>query len=273
VDIKRLILVIVGSAIAASGLQFFLIPNNLLDGGVTGISIISSYVAEVPLALFLVIFNIPFVYLGYKRIGKYFAVYSVFGILMLALLTLLVHPMHGITEQPLLAAVFGGILVGIGAGVAIRYGGTLDGGDTVAVLLDKVSTFSVGEIIMAFNAVILTISGFVFGWDHAMYSIIAYFVAHKAIDVTVEGLNESRSVWIVSRHYKVIGKAVEQQIGRKVTYFKDNNPLDGHNRGILLSVITRFEEQRIKRIIHQVDPKAFIVIGNAHEIIGKHFTR
>jgi uncharacterized membrane-anchored protein YitT (DUF2179 family) len=192
---------------------------------------------------------------------------------MLALMTLLVHSPHGFTDQPILAAVFGGITVGIGVGLAIRYGGSLDGADTVAILVEKVSTFSVGEVIMGMNAIILTSSGFVFGWDHAMYSIIAYFVAHKAIDVTVEGLNESRSAWIVSKHYKVIGKAIEHQTGRKVTYFKDNNPLNGHQRGIILSVITRFEEQRIKRVIHQVDPKAFVVISHTHEIIGKNFTK
>lgn len=261
-----------GSIIAAAGLQFFLIPNHLLDGGVTGLSIIGSYLTGAPLAWFLILLNIPFVYLGYRRFGHHFTKYSIFGISLLAVMTLLIHPTHGITDQPILAAVFGGMTVGIGVGLAIRYGGSLDGGDTVAILIEKVSTFSVGEVIMAFNAVILTSSGFVFGWDHAMYSIIAYFVAHKAIDVTVEGLNESRSVWIVSTHYRVIGKAIEQTIGRKVTYFKDNSPLNGRQRGIILSVITRFEEQRIKRVIHRVDPKAFVVISHTHEIIGKNFT-
>ncbi len=258
--------------LAAAGLQFFLIPNQLLDGGVTGVSIIGAEVFGLPLALFLVLFNIPFVYLGYRKLGTHFAVYSVIGILILALFTLFVHPEQGFTDNALLAAVFGGITVGIGVGVAIRYGGTLDGADTVAILVDRVTSFSIGEIIMAMNAVILTSAGFVFGWDNAMYSIIAYFVAHKAIDVTVEGLNESRSVWIVSKHYKIIGKAIEQQTGRKVTLFRDSDPKKDMPRGIILAVITRFEEQRIKRVIHQVDPKSFVVISHTHEIIGKNFT-
>lgn len=262
---------LIGSVLAAAGLQFFLIPNQLLDGGVTGISIISAHLTGVPLAVFLILFNLPFVYLGYRKLGRHFAAYSLFGILLFALVTLFAHTEQGFTDEPILAAVFGGITVGIGVGLAIRYGGTLDGADTVAILIDKVTSFSIGEVIMVMNAVILTSAGFVFGWDNAMYSIIAYFVAHKAIDVTVEGLNESRSVWVVSRHYRVIGKAIEQQIGRKVTYFKDNNPLHGRQRGIILSVITRFEEQRIKRVIHQVDPKAFVVISHTHEIIGKDF--
>lgn len=260
-----------GSVLAAAGLQFFLIPNQLLDGGVTGISIISAHLTDLPLALFLVLFNLPFVYLGYRKLGQHFAAYSLFGIISFAIVTVFAHTEHGFTSEPILAAVFGGMTVGIGVGLAIRYGGTLDGADTVAILVDKVTSFSVGEVIMVMNAFIITSAGFVFGWDNAMYSIIAYFVAHKAIDIMVEGLNESRSVWIVSKHYHVIGKAIEQQIGRKVTYFKDNNPLHSRQRGIILSVITRSEEQRIKRVIHQIDPKAFVVISHTHEIIGRNF--
>jgi uncharacterized membrane-anchored protein YitT (DUF2179 family) len=263
--------VLFGSVIAATGLQYFLIPNHLLDGGVTGISIIMSYTSGLPVGIFLILLNIPFVYVGYRKLGKNFALLSAVGIIMLSILTLFIHPVMAATGEPILAAVFGGILVGIGVGLAIRYGGTLDGADTIAIIVDKVTSFSIGEIIMFMNAFVLGASGFVFGWDHAMYSIIAYFVAHKAVDVTVEGLNESRSVWIVSRHYKVIGKAISHRTGHKVTYFKDNNVEDGIRRGIILSVISRFDEQRVKRVIHQVDPKAFVVISHTHEIIGKDF--
>lgn len=238
----------------------------------TGISIIAAELSGLPLALFLILLNIPFVYLGYRRLGRHFTMYSVIGIFVLALLTLLFHADHGFTGEPILAAIFGGITVGIGVGLAIRYGGTLDGADTVAILVDKVTSFSIGEIIMFMNGIILTAAGFVFGWDNAMYSIVAYFVAHKTIDVMVEGLNESRSMWIVSKHYRVIGRAVKQQTGRKVTYFKDNDERGVPRRGIILAVITRFEEQRIKRVIHQIDPKAFVVISHAHEIIGKDFS-
>ena len=261
-----------GSLIAAAGLQLFLIPNHLLDGGVVGISIIASYLTHLPLGLFLVVLNIPFIALGYRKFGAKFALFSSFGIIMLALLTTLFHPNMPATDQPILAAVFGGLMIGIGAGLVIRYGGTLDGSDTIAILVDKVTSFSVGEVIMFMNIIILSGSGFVFGWDNAMYSIIAYFVAHKAIDVTVEGLNESRSVWIVSKHYQEIGDAIEQMTGRKVTYMRDSSEKTGIPRGVIMSVITRFEEQKIKAAIHSVDDKAFVVISNAHEILGKNFT-
>lgn len=214
--------------------------------------------------------NIPFIFVGYKKLGARFALHSSFGITVLAILTYVLHPEVAATSDPLLAAVFGGVIVGAGVGLVIRYGSTLDGADTIAILIDKRTSFSVGEAIMFMNIFILSASGFVFGWDNAMYSLIAYFVAHKAIDVAVEGLNESRSVWIVSKKYRKIGHAISEEIGRKVTYVNGVNEEDIVSDGIILSIITRFEEQRLKTIIHSIDPKAFILIGSAHEIIDKH---
>jgi uncharacterized membrane-anchored protein YitT (DUF2179 family) len=242
----------------------------LLDGGVVGISIIGAHLSHIPLGIFLIILNIPFIYLGYRKLGKEFALYSTFGIIVLALLTAIIHPPIGATQEPILAAVFGGMIVGVGVGLVIRYGGTLDGTDTVAILIDKRTPFSVGEAIMFMNVFILSASGFVFGWNNAMYSLIAYFVAHKAIDVTVEGFSEARSVWIVSRKYKEVGRAIRDEIGRKVTYVNAEANENIVADGIILSVITRLEEQRLKAIIHRVDPKAFMLIASAHETIDKN---
>lgn len=263
---KHILFILFGSAVTALGLQLFLLPNHLLDGGVTGLSIIAAHLSGWPLGLFLVVFNIPFVWLGYRKFGATFASYSTIGIITLAALTS-VHLHHGFTETPILAAVFGGMFVGVGVGIVIRYGGIIDGADTVAVLIDRVTVFSVGEAIMTINGLIIALSGFVFGWEAAMYSLVAYFVAHKAIDVTVEGLNEDRSVWVVSMHVRDIGKAINNVIEEPVTYVKESDPDDREPHGVLLAVITRFEEQKIKAAIHAVDPRAFIVISSAHEII------
>ena len=266
--IKRTGLVLFGSAITAAGLQFFLLPNHLLDGGVTGVSIIAAELTGLPLGVFLMILNIPFVILGYKKFGKEFAAYSTIGIMTLALLTL-VHVDKGFVDVPILAAVFGGMVVGIGVGIVIRYGGIIDGADTVAVLIDRVTVFSVGEAIMAINSVIITLAGFVFGWEQALYSLIAYFVVHKAIDVTVEGLNESRCVWVVSMDVRTIGKELNKLIEEPVTYVKESSETDREPHGVMLAVITRFEEQKVNTAIRKIDPKAFIVITSAHEVIGK----
>ena len=207
-------------------------------------------------------------YLGYKKFGKSFAGYSTLGIVVLALLTL-VHVPHGLTDVPILAAVFGGVVVGIGVGIVVRYGGIIDGADTVAVLIDRVTVFSVGEAIMAINGVIITLSGFIFGWEQALYSLIAYFVAHKAIDITVEGLDESRAVWIVSMNIREIGKAINELIEEPVTFVKESDPGAREPHGVMLAVITRFEEQKVTKAVRKIDPMAFIVMTSGHEALGK----
>lgn len=267
--IKAVLMILFGAAAAAIGLQFFLVPNHLIDGGVVGVSIISSQLLGLPLALFLVILNTPFIYLGYKKLGGRFAMYSTLGVAVLALVTVFAHAATGATKDPVLAAVFGGLIVGFGVGLVIRYGGTLDGTDTIGILIDRRTPFSVGEGIMLINIVILVASGFVLGWDNAMYSIIAYFVAHKTIDVTVEGVDESRHVWVVSEKFREIGDAIDQRTGGRVTYVNGKSSDDVGSDGIVMAVVRRFEERRLKEAIYEVDPGAFTVISGAHEIIGK----
>jgi uncharacterized membrane-anchored protein YitT (DUF2179 family) len=174
------------------------------------------------------------------------------------------------TDVPMLAAVFGGLIVGLGVGMVVRHGGIIDGADTIAVLVDRVTVFSVGEAIMTINGVIITLAGFVFGWEQAMYSLIAYFIAHKAIDVVVEGLNDDRCMWIVSMKTREIGDTINAMIKEPVTYFKEAEKGDDKEpHGIMLVVITRFEEQKLKAAIKQIDKHAFVVITSAHEVVDR----
>jgi len=262
-------MVLLGAGITAVGLQYFLLPNHLIDGGVTGLSIIVARLTGLPLGLFLIILNIPFVVLGFKKFGKEFAALSVTGILALAALTS-VHVSRGITDVPMLAAVFGGIVVGVGVGLVVRYGGIIDGSDTIAVLIDRVTVFSVGEAIMTINSIIITLAGFIFGWEEAMYSLIAYFIVHKAIDVVVEGLNEDRCMWVVSMKVREIGNTVNEMIKEPVTYFKESAPGDKNEpHGIMLAVISRFDEQKLKTAIRAIDKHAYVVITSAHEVVDR----
>lgn len=264
-------LIIIGAVITAVGLQFFLLPNHLVDGGVTGLSIVLSRVLHEPLGLFLLVLNIPFVVLGLRKFGKLFAAFSIMSITVLACLTF-THVDHGFTDVPILAAVFGGGFVGIGMGLVVRYGGVLDGSDVVALLIDRVTVFSVGEAIMMINGVIITLAGFVFGWENALYSLIAYYVAHRAIDIIVDGLDESRSVWVVSMKVRDIGNALNALIEEPVTYLKESNPKDPEPHGIMLVVINRFEEQKVKAAIYRVDKSAYVVVSEAHEVLGRQST-
>lgn len=246
-------------------------PNDIIDGGIVGLSIMGAHLANIPLGVFLFLLNIPFIWIGLKRLGKLFAISSLYGVSVFSLFTVFFHPSSAATDDPILAAVFGGAIIGVGVGIVIRYGGTLDGTEIVAVLARKKSVFSVGEIIMFLNLFILSSAGFVFGWEKAMYSLIAFFVAHKTIDLTVEGLDESKSVWIVSNNYKELGSAIEDELGRKITYVNGDTQSSHISDGVMFSIITRFEEQKLKSIVKKYDRQAFVVISNVHEVMGKRY--
>ncbi len=265
--IKYLFLFI-GSILAAVGLEIFLIPNNIIDGGVVGISIMLSYVSHYPLGLFVFCLNIPFLILGYNHIGKTFVISTLFSICSLSIWVTVLHPIPGLTEDLLLAAVFGGITLGIGVGLIIRYGGSLDGTEIIAIILDKRTGFSVGEIVMFFNLFILSSAGLVFGWDKAMYSLIAYFIAFKMIDITIEGLDETKSAIIISEDSEIIAEKVMARLGRGVTILSGKGGYSGEERNVLYLVITRLEVVKLKVIIDEIDPNAFVTISGVHEVMG-----
>ncbi len=273
-EIKRYIFLFMGSILAAIGLEIFLIPNNIIDGGVVGISIIASYLTKLPLSIFLFVLNIPFLFLGYKQIGKTFVFSSLFSIISLSVWVSVFHPIPGLTSDVLLASVFGGIILGIGVGIIIRYGGSLDGTEMVAIIINKQTAFSVGEMVMFFNIFILSSAGLVFGWDRAMYSLIAYFIAFKVIDITIEGLDEAKAAFIISEKAEEIAEAITARLGRGVTYIDGKGGFSKNEKKILYSVVTRLEVSKLKSIIYDKDESAFVTINDVSDVMGgKHKKR
>nr|WP_246320138.1 YitT family protein [Paenibacillus qinlingensis] len=270
---RRGLFLFIGAVLMSVGLEIFLVPNRIIDGGITGISIILSYLTHGPIGVFLFLLNIPFLFIGYKLIGKTFALSTLFAILVMSTGTALLHPVKELTNDPLLAAVFGGIILGIGVGMVIRFGGSLDGTEIVAILVSKKIPFSVGEIVMFLNLFILGSAGFVYTWDRAMYSLIAYFIAYKMIDVTIEGFDESKSVWIISDNFREIGEAILDRLGRGVTYLEGEGGFSGDNKKVIFCVITRLEEAKLKSIVDGLDPKAFLAVGNIHDVKGGRFKK
>lgn len=270
---KRAIFIFIGAALMAVGLEIFLIPNRVIDGGIVGISIIISYLSDIPLGIFLLLLNLPFLFLGYKQIGKTFALSTLYAVVIMAIGTYLLHPVPPFTDDLLLATVFGGITLGIGVGIVIRFGGSLDGTEIVAILLNKKTPFSVGEVVMFFNFFILGSAGFVFGWDRAMYSLIAYFIAFKMIDIVIEGLDDSKSVWIISEKSQDIGDALVSRLGRGVTYLHGEGGFTGGQKRVIFCVITRLEEAKLKSIVEELDAAAFLAIGNIHDVKGGRFKK
>ncbi|WP_397540267.1 YitT family protein [Rummeliibacillus pycnus] len=270
---QRIVMVMLGACIMAIGLELFLVPNKVLDGGIVGISIIISHLTDLPLGIFIFLLNIPFIFLGYKQIGKTFALSTALGITTLSAFTILLHHLEPFTNDLLLSTVFGGIVLGIGVGLVIRYGGSLDGTEILAILFNKRLPFSVGEIIMFFNLIIFTIAGFVFTWEQAMYSGLAYFIAYKMIDIVIQGLDESKSVYIISDEYDEIGRAIIDRLGRGVTYLTGEGAYTGDPKKVIFTVITRLEESKLTTIVGELDANAFLAIGNIAEVRGGRFKK
>lgn len=270
--ISRILFIVLGATLASVGLEIFLIPNNVIDGGVTGISIMASHLTGVPLGVFTFALNIPFLAVGYRQIGRTFALSTLFAVGCLSLGVSLLHPVAGITQDVLLATFFGGIILGAGVGLIIRNGGSLDGTEVVAIILDRKSSFSVGEIVMFFNLFILGGSGFVFGWDRAMYSLLAYFIAFKVIDITIEGLDETKSALIVSEKYAEISQALMDRLGRGVTLLHGEGGYLGASMNVIYVVVSRLEIAKLKQIVHGFDGDALVTITNV-EATGKRFRK
>ncbi|MCM3769251.1 YitT family protein [Priestia aryabhattai] len=271
--VKRMLFILVGALLMAVGLEFFLVPNEVVDGGIVGISIILSHLTDVQIGFYIFVLNLPFFFIGYKQIGKTFALSTLLGVIILSIATFIFHDLPVLTGDPLLATVFGGIVLGVGVGIVIRYGGSLDGTEILAILFNKRTPFSVGETIMFFNLFILGSAGFVFGWDRAMYSLMAYFIAFKTIDIVIQGLDESKSAWIISEQYEQIGEAILARLGRGVTYLNGEGAYTGDDKKVIFCVITRLEEAKLKAIIDEIDPSAFFAVAAIAEVRGGRFKK
>lgn len=270
---KKYTFLFIGAIITAVGLEIFLVPNNIIDGGVVGISIMSSAITGYPLGMFIILLNLPFLYLGYKQIGRTFALSTAFAICCLSFWTSYFEPIARITNDFFLAAIFGGIVTGTGVGIIIRNGGSLDGTEIVAIILDKRMTFSVGEVVMFFNLFILSSAGLVFGWDKAMYSLVAYFVISKMIDVVIKGLDESYAVMIVTDFHEEIASALMDRLGRGVTLLHGEGGYTGDDKKIIYCVVTRLEVDKLKQIALDKDENAFVSINPVHDIVGGRFKK
>lgn len=269
----RLFMITIGALIYTLGLELFLIPNNTIDGGVTGIALMLSTITSLPFGLFFVGVNLPFLYVGYKHIGKSFTYQTLWGVVCVAIFTSILHYLQPVTDDPFLAAIFGGIILGLGVGLIIRSNGSLDGTEIVAIILEEKVSFSVGEIIMCFNLFILGAAGFVYTWNSAMYSLIVYFVAYKMMDLIIKGLDESKGVMIVTNQPDEVSQALMNRLGRGVTVLYGEGGYLKEEKRILYSVISRLEMTKIKDVIYEEDPKAFVTITDVYDVFGGQFAK
>lgn len=266
------VMILLGATLSSIGLEIFLIPNNIIDGGIVGISIMSSYLTHFPLGIFTFCLNVPFLIMGYRQIGKTFVLSTLFAIICLSVGVSLLHPISGLTHDVFLAAIFGGIINGAGVGLIIRAGGSLDGTEMIAIIFDKKISFSIGEIVMFFNVFILGAAGFLYGWDRAMYSLVTYFIAFKVIDIVVEGFDSSKGVMIVSDCYSDIAAALTDRLGRGVTLLEGQGGYSRLETTVIYVVVSRLEITKLKSIVLGFDSDALITIGNV-EVAGKKYRK
>ena len=265
---KNIFVITLGAAIAACALEVFLVPNNIIDGGIIGISIIVDYlIKEVTLGQVIFCLNIPFIFLALQKLGKRFVFNTFWGILNLSVFVNLFHG-HQITEETILASIFGGVILGLGVGLILRNNGSLDGTEIISLRLAPKLGFSIGEIIMTINVFIFFAAGFVFGFDKAMYSMITYFIAYKVIDIVLEGLNESKSVRIITDYSQEMGDRLIKEMNASITYIDAIGGYSGQPKRIVYCVISRLEITKLKEIVKEVDKTAFIAIENIHEVEG-----
>ena len=272
--IIRMLLVIVGGFITAYGLEAVLIPNNVSDGGVTGLSIVGSELFGLPLGVLIAILNIPFVFLGYKQIGKSFAINSVIGIASLAAGTILMHHVHTIIHgDTLLVTVVGGIIIGFGMGLALRNGGALDGIDMLAVLLSRKLPFGTSDLILFLNLFVFIVVSTAFGFQGAILSAIAYYIASKVIHIVEEGLSGSKSYTIITNEPELMVETIRDRLGRGATFKLAQGAYTHEQFKEITCVINRLEESKMREIINEVDENAFVAVYDVAEVKGGNFKK
>lgn len=271
---SKVLLIIIGAMITAYGLEAVLIPNNVSDGGVTGLSIVGSQLFGLPLGLLIGVINIPFVWLGYKQIGKSFAIYSVIGIASLAVGTIVMHHVPTIIEgDTLLITVVGGIIIGFGMGLALRNGGALDGIDMLAVLLSKRLPFGTSDLILFLNTFVFIVVSTVFGLQGAILSAIAYFIASKVIHIVEEGLSGSKTFKIITKQPELMVETIRDRLGRGATYNDAYGGYSNEQFKEITCIINRLEESKMKEIIHEIDQNAFVTVYDVAEVKGGSFKK
>lgn len=272
VRLGRIALIALGVLLAAFGLKGFLVPNHFIDGGITGVSLLTAQLTDLPVSLWLIIFNAPFIYLGIKQINYGFALNTAMAIVSLALVIYFVD-FPVITSDKLLISIFGGFFLGAGLGLAIRGGSVIDGTEILAVYINRKSVLSMGDIILLINVVIFLIAAFILDIETALYSILTYLSASKTVDFIIQGIEEYTGVTIISNKSIAIRKAITEKLGRGVTIYKGERGLvdskfKSNDIDIIFTVVTRLEVSKLKNEIERIDHKAFIVMNPINDTKG-----
>ncbi|MBN8699968.1 MAG: YitT family protein [Chitinophagales bacterium] len=272
-SLKNFLHLLAGTGLAVLAMKGFMIPNRFLDGGVTGISILLHELYHVNISLLVILLNLIFIYLGYKKIGKTFAIQTCIAVILLSLGLWFIN-INPITTDKLLIAIFGGLLIGAGVGLVIRGGGVIDGAEVIAVFTRRKVGFSNSEIIMLINCLIFAVAAFKFGLETAMYSVITYFTATRATNYVVDGIEEFTAMNIISSQEEEVKNFLVNDLGKGITVYKgERGYLPGSfdiktDCQIIVTIVTRLEIKQIQDALRDIDPTAFVYVQSIREASG-----
>ncbi|MCR5501933.1 MAG: YitT family protein [Lachnospiraceae bacterium] len=258
-----------GATIAAFAIEEFLVPCTILDGGIVGVGIIINNLTGFKLGVLTLILNAPFFLIGARKIGRLFLVKSATAMVIFSFMLEVFGDFVNATEDHLLAVCFGGVILGIGVGLVIKYGGCLDGTETIAILINRKTSFPVGRMVLIFNIVIYGVAGILFGVDRAMYSLLTYFITSKVLDMIENGIDQAKQAMIITDDATEISNLIYSKLGRTVTIMEGEGLVSGQKK-VLYVVLTQFELGDLKSIIKSIDASAFITVSDVSEIIGTH---
>lgn len=278
-QMRLIIPIVMGSAIYAFGLHYFVLPNQLMEGGVTGIAVLLNYAADFPLSISTLVLNIPLFFLGWKALGRSQMYYTLIGIIslsgFLALMEQLINREWLIPFQSshdyMLVALYAGVTLGTGLGIVFRFGGTTGGVDIVARIVSRSRGISMGQFILSFDAVVIGVSLFYIPIEKVLYTLVTVFIASKLIDFIQDGAYSAKAFSIITEHGEVISQKITLELERGVTLIPAKGAFSGLQKEVVYCVVQRQEIRRLKTIVRNIDPRAFIVINEVHDVLGEGF--
>ena len=267
--------VVLGCLIAASSINLFVVPSHLLTGGVTGIAMIVYYLADLPIGLQTLIYNLPLLIMSYELLGKNYTLDVIIGTVVFSICLDATRFLNAYApaNDLMLASIYGGIFNGIGYGIVFRMNGSTGGFDILGAIVKKYYSMNMGTVIFGFNCVIVSIAGFLFGIEPAMFTLICMYTNSIVTDKVIAGLNRRKAVLIVSEQSKEIADGIMNELKRGVTFLHGQGAFSGNERNVVMVVVSLTQIAKLKIVVNAIDRNAFMIIMSASEVMGRGFTR
>ena len=272
-QIWRYSMVASGSLISGIAINTFLIPHHLFSGGVSGVAMILYFLFDWPIGLQIIVLNIPIFYAAYRLLDRDYVICGVFGMLIFSVATDATRFLSTINlvDDTLLAAIYGGVITGIGSGMIFRVSGSAGGTDTIATIIKKYYSLNVGLVGFSINVFLMLVAAVLFGVKPAMYTLLSFFVGSRVTDTVIEGINRKKTILIISEMNIEIAEAILEEVGRGATFLEGTGAYTGQDKKVLFVVVTLTQIAKIKFIVEKVDPHAFMIVQDAAEVLGHGF--